>query len=72
VGYLTYDWGLHFVDDWDALFLSFVAAVVGVLSCFLSDRFNLDASMRLFVITFLIVTFGYDPGPPGHVLGCRS
>jgi hypothetical protein len=32
------------------------AAAVGALSCWLSFKFSLDASMRLFVITFLIVS----------------
>jgi hypothetical protein len=32
------------------------AAAVGALSCYLSFKFSLDASMRLFVITFLIVS----------------
>jgi len=32
------------------------AAAVGALSCWLSNKYKLDASMRLFVITFLIVS----------------
>jgi hypothetical protein len=32
------------------------AAAVGALSCYLAFKFSLDASMRLFVITFLIVS----------------
>jgi hypothetical protein len=35
---------------------------VGGLSCFLADRLKLDASMRLFVITFLLVRWGLEEG----------
>ena len=46
-------------DHWsegaaNVLLVASVAAV-GFVSCYLSNRFKLDASMRLFVITFLIV-----------------
>jgi hypothetical protein len=30
------------------------ASLVGVLSCWLSHKFKLDQSMRLFVITFVL------------------
>jgi hypothetical protein len=36
------------------------AAAVGALSCYLAFKFSLDASMRLFVITFLIVSGALD------------
>ncbi len=42
-------------DELDAWFLSFASAFVGALSCWLSYKYKLDASMRLFVITFLMV-----------------
>lgn len=56
LGYIVYDFGvLHLPDEYDTIFLCTSAAAVGVLSCYLSNVFKLDASMRLFVITFLLV-----------------
>lgn len=53
----VYDYGVLTLSDAasDALMVISVAAV-GFLSCWLSNRYKLDASMRLFVITFLIVS----------------
>lgn len=52
-----YDYGVLVLPDLAADVLMVVAvAAVGALSCWLSFKFSLDASMRLFVITFLIVS----------------
>jgi hypothetical protein len=53
----VYDFGVLQLSDLASDILMVVAAAaVGALSCYLSYKFSLDASMRLFVITFLIVS----------------
>lgn len=53
----VYDYGILLLpDNVDQVFMVACAAAVGFLSCWLSNKFKLDASMRLFVITFLIVS----------------
>jgi hypothetical protein len=55
----VYDYGIMLLPDgWDQVFMVCCAALVGFVSCWLSNRYKLDASMRLFVITFLIVSVG--------------
>ena len=62
LGYIVYDYGLYYLPDRaDQVALPVAAALVAVLSCFLADRLKLDQSMRLFVITFLLVVFGAHP-----------
>lgn len=62
-----------FPDAWDVPLLSTSAALVGLLSCYLAARLKLDASMRLFVITFVL---GESPGwldscgSPGYLQKC--
>eukprot|EP00882_Tetradesmus_deserticola_P032897 GHRQ01037538.1.p1 GENE.GHRQ01037538.1~~GHRQ01037538.1.p1 ORF type:complete len:154 (+),score=48.84 GHRQ01037538.1:1272-1733(+) len=59
LGFLVYDYGIMLLpDSLDHVFMVCCAAIVGFVSCWLSNRFKLDASMRLFVITFLIVSAG--------------
>ncbi|KAF8062102.1 hypothetical protein HT031_004362 [Scenedesmus sp. PABB004] len=61
LGFLVYDYGVLMLPATEAVQAGFMvacAAGVGALSCWLSMKFKLDASMRLFVITFIIVTFG--------------
>jgi len=55
LGFLAYDYGVNFLPnpELDTWFLSLAAAGTGILSCWLANRFQLDASMRLLVITFL-------------------
>lgn len=56
LGWLIYDYAVLTLPDTAANVVLLVSvAGVGFLSCWLSMRFKLDASMRLFVITFLIV-----------------
>lgn len=53
----VYDFGvLRLPDPASDVLMVASAAAVGALSCYLSFKFSLDASMRLFVITFLIVS----------------
>jgi hypothetical protein len=53
----VYDYGIMLLPDGvDQVFMVCCAALVGFFSCWLSNRYKLDASMRLFVITFLIVS----------------
>lgn len=53
----VYDFGvLRLPDPASDVLMVVSAAAVGALSCYLSFKFKLDASMRLFVITFLIVS----------------
>jgi hypothetical protein len=52
----VYDYGVRLLPDvWDEAFMCVAAACVGALSCYLAYLYKLDASMRLFVITFLLV-----------------
>ncbi|KAF6265087.1 hypothetical protein COO60DRAFT_1114641 [Scenedesmus sp. NREL 46B-D3] len=70
LGFLVYDYGIRLLPDGvDHVFMVCCAAVVGFVSCWLSNRFKLDASMRLFVITFLIVTFGANSKDSKSALG---
>ena len=53
----VYDYGVLVLPGVSSDVLMVVStAFVGAVSCYLSYKFKLDASMRLFVITFLIVS----------------
>lgn len=70
----VYDYGVLMLPPVAAQVLMVAAAAaVGAVSCWLSNRYKLDASMRLFVITFLIVSCaGHAARSPRPPLQCLS
>lgn len=67
-GYLVFEIGEYFWNDQtDGIVLTVGACCVAVASVLCGKRFKLDASARLFVITYLLVIFGADRGTGARI-----
>lgn len=66
LGFATYTlgaWARPHWSEWeDGVFLSVIASVVAAVSVLVGKRLGLDLSARLFVMTFLLTTFGAAEG----------